>query len=361
MFLAVAGVAMMPIAASAATLASGQQYVLPVQQQVGDNLYVAAGTATISGDALQDVFVAGGTISLTGSVGGDVAIFGGTIQLLGPIAGDVRVVGGTVTANERISGDLMVAGGTVHLLSGTEVQGDLIVAAGQVIVDGMVDGSVRMVGGQLTINGTVGGDVSARADKEIIMGTSATVGGSISYVGTRKSGAGAKKAAVAFPVSMLLAATALITGMKMLAFLGLGVLLIWVWRRQSLELLAQANGAFWPSLGRGFAYAILVPIAAILLLISFVGSLAGIILILIYIIAWIFASVMAGMFLGSWIARIVQKRPAMRLTWWSGLGGIILLGLLSLVPVIGWVLAKVLVFMMFGVIAHTVQRSLESK
>jgi hypothetical protein len=359
--LAVMVMAMMPIVASAATLASGQQYLLPVQQQVSDDLYVAAGTATIAGDAAEDVFAVGGTIALTGSVGGDAAIFGGTIQLLGPVTGDVRVAGGTISANEHIGGDMMVAGGTVHLLSGARVQGDLIVAGGQVVIDGIVDGAVRMAGGQLTINGTVNGNVSARADKEIIMGSSAHVGGTVSYTGAHNPAPKTGKTNMAFPIGAMLAMAALITGMKMIAFLGLGVLLVWVWRKQSLELFSDACGSFWSTLGKGFAYAILVPIAAILLLISFVGTLAGVIAILVYIIAWIFASVMAGMFLGSWVVKVFKKNAAMKLTWWSGLLGIILLGFISMIPFIGWIVVKVLGLLMFGAIAHAVHRFLESR
>lgn len=357
-FAAVLGMAMVPIAVSAATLASGQQYLLSAQQRIDDNLYVAAGTATVGGQVSGDLFAVGGTLSITGSVGDDAVLMGGTIQLLGPVGGDVRVTGGTISANDIIGGDLVVAGGTIHLLTDAIVEGDLIVAGGQIIIDGTVLGSVQMVGGELAINGMVGGDVSARADKEVILGSSAKIGGTLSYTATKKGASGTHRAV--FPGAMFAIMT-VVTGMKMLAFLGLGVLLIWIWRRQTLELLSEAAGSFWPSLGRGFAYAILVPIAAIMLLVSFVGSLAGVVMLLIYIIAWIFASVLAGMLLGAWLAKVFAKRPTLRLGWWSGLGGIVLLSVLSLIPFVGWILSKVLALMMFGVLAHMVHRHLESR
>lgn len=356
--LVVVALAMMPIAAMAATLASGQQYSLPAQQQVNGNLYLAAGTATVGGRVTDDLFVAAGTVDVTGSVGGDMAVIGGNVQLLGPVSGDVRAAGGNVSVNDRIGGDFVVAGGTVHLLPGAAVQGDLLVAGGQVIIDGMVQGSVKMVGGQLTVNGIVNGDVYARAGKDTVVGPGARIGGTMTYVSTQKMGVATTGG---FPMRILWGIIALVTGIKMLAMLGLGVLLIWVWRKQSLEVLAQGHDAFWSSLGKGFAYAILVPIAAILLLVSFVGSLAGVIIALVYIIGMILASVLAGMFLGSWLVNVFKKRAALRLSWWSGLLGIVLMSVLSLVPVVGWILAALLDMVMFGVVVHTIQRRISER
>lgn len=354
------GVVAMPLSAMAATLASGQQYSLPVQQQVEGNLYVAAGTATVGGRVNGDLFAVGGTLSVTGAIADDVAVVGGTVQLLGPVSGDVRAAGGTLSVNDRIGGDFVVAGGVVHLLPGSAVQGDLIVAGGQVVVDGMVQGSIQMVGGQLTINGIVNGNVSARADKETVIGASSRIGGTVQYTSAQR-GALKNTTYAIFPVGILMFIIALLTGVKMLAMLGLGVLLLWMWRKQTLELLAQGQSAFLPSLGRGFAYAILVPIAAILLLVSFVGSLAGGILAMLYVIAWMFASVLAGMFFGAWISKVFARRSTMQLGWWSGLLGILFFNLLSLVPIVGWIFGKVLVLMMFGVLAHTVHRWIASR
>jgi hypothetical protein len=353
------GVALMPLSAMAATLASGQQYSLPAQQQVDGSLYLAAGTATIGGQVNGDLFAVGGTIAVTGTIDGDAAVFGGTVQLLGPVTGDVRAGGGSLSVNDRIGGDFVVAGGTVHLLPGSAVRGDLIVAGGQVVVDGMVQGSVKMAGGQLTINGIVNGNVSARADQKTILGSGARIGGTVTYAATKGHGPATTNAA--FPMRALWAVMAIVTGIKMLAMLGLGVLLIWIWRKPSLELLAQASGSFWPSLGRGFAYAILVPIAAILLLVSFVGSLVGGIVVLAYAMTWMFASVLAGMWLGAWIAKLFTKRSTLRLGWWSGLGGIVLMSFLSLIPFVGWIIVKVLALVIFGVLAHGVQRHLASQ
>jgi len=374
--LAVLAVAMMPLSVMAATLVSGQQYSLPTQKIVEGNLYSAAGTSTIGGRVTGDVLAVGGTVSLAGAVGGDVLAVGGTLQVLGPVGGDVRVAGGTVSVNDRVGGDFLVAGGTVHLLPGATVQGDLIVAAGQVIVDGSVMGSVRMVGGMLTVNGTIAGDVRARADQQIVLGSSAQIRGNFDYrsskaaqmdagafVGGKVTYSAINKVSIdqTAPKRFLWVLVGIVTGMELLASLGLAALLMWRWRRQSLEVLVQACDAFWPSIGRGLAYGILVPIAAILLLISFVGSFPGALLLMAYIAVCILTKALAGMLLGASLVMVVKKQKVIHLTWVSALGGVIVLRVVSLIPVVGWIISIVATIVVFGVVAHRIQQQLASR
>ena len=157
------------------------------------------------------------------------------------------------------------------------------------------------------------------------------------------------------------ALVALVTGMELLAALGLTSLLMWRWRRQSLELLAQARDTFLPSLGRGTVYAILVPIGAVLLLVSFVGSLPGALLLMVYVAMFILTKALAGMLFGSWLVMVMKKRQVMHLTWASALGGVVVLRIVSLIPIVGWLISIVMTLAVFGVIAHRIQLRLTSR
>lgn len=364
--LAVAALALLPLSALAATLGSGDQYSLSPQKVVNGNLYIAAGTATVGGRVSGDIWATGGTVSLNGSVGGDVTAAGGTVEVLGSVAGDVRATGGTVTVSERVGGDFVVAGGSVHVLPGAVVQGDLIVAGGQVAVDGTVMGSVRMVGGMLSLNGTVNGDVHARSQRQIVLGSTAQIRGDFDYRSSKAaqmdagSSVGGK---VTFnptnqvsmgqgtPQRIFWAVITVVTGMKLLAMLGLAALLMWRMKRESLEVIVEAHDQIWPSLGRGLAYSILMPIAAVLLIVSFIGALPGALLMMLYIAMWILTQALAGMFFGAWIAMLINKHP-MHLTWTSALGGVVLLLLVSLIPFIGWIIGAVASLAVFGALAN---------
>jgi cytoskeletal protein CcmA (bactofilin family) len=363
-------VAAVPLTAMAATLTTGEQYSLPADRAVSGNLYVAAGTATVGGRVTGDMFAAGGTIAVSGSVGGDIAAAGGTVQVLGPVDGDVRVIGGTVAVNNRVGGDVVVLGGTAHILPGATVSGDLLVAGGQVIIDGVVNGAVKAVGGSLVVNGTVRGDVMAKVSERLEVGPHALVGGAISYKAPKEAviaegaslAGGIEYTPSAFngfergePQRILRAIAGVVTGLQMIAALGLAALMVWRFRRPSLEVLSAVRSEFWPSLGRGIAYLVLVPIAAVLLLISFVGSLPGVLLFTAYGAALVLTKALSGMLFGSVVVMIVRKRRVLDLTWGTALGGVIALKVVAFIPIVGWLVATAATVSVFGVLAHRAQ------
>lgn len=371
--LAMGLLALSPTSALAATIHAGEQYSLAAQKAVSGNLYVAAGTTTIGGRITGDVFALGGTITLSGSVGGDIAAGGGTIQILGPVDGDVRILGGTSTINDRVGGDLVVLGGTVHVLPGAIISGDMIVAGGQVIIDGAVYGNLTYTGGSLTINGSVRGDISAKLKEQLEIGSAALVSGAVSYRAPREmilvDGArilgevsyeprGRAGKNVAVPREVFWAVLGVVTGMRLLAVLGLVALLVWRWHRQVLEVFASVRSGFWASLGHGLAYSILVPIASVLLLISFVGIMPGALLLLIFAGALMLTKALTGMLLGSWLVMMFKKRETLHISWGSAFGGVILLELAGLVPVLGWLLCTALWLAVFGALGHRIQQHL---
>ncbi len=371
--LALGLLALSPTSALAATLHASQQYSLAAQKAVSGNLYVAAGTTTLGGRITGDVFAVGGTITLSGSVGGDIAAAGGTVQILGPVDGDVRIVGGTITINDRVGGDLVVLGGTAHVLPGAIISGDMIVAGGQVLIDGAVYGDLTYSGGSLTLNGSVRGDISAKIKEQFEIGPSAMVNGSVSYRAPREMvlaeggrilgevsfdprGRAGKNVEV--PRQVFWAVLGVMTGMRLLAVLGLVALLVWRWRRQVLEVFAAVRSGFWVSIGHGLAYGILVPIASILLLISFVGIFPGALMLLLFAAALMVTKALTGMLLGSWLVMALKKKETLHISWGSAFGGVILLEVVSIIPILGWIICTALWLAVFGAVSQRIQQHL---
>lgn len=362
-----------PFLAHASTFVGQDSYSTPTQERVAGNLYVAGGTVMVGSEVGGDLVMFGGTLTTTGRVDGDLAAGGGSIQLLGPVNGDVRVAGGQVTINDRVGGELLVLGGTVHLLANSVVQGDIHVIGGQVVIDGTVQGSVRYFGGRLTINGTVQGNVNAKASEKLIIGSNANIGGALTYQspqeaqiadGAHISGVVSYKPMTELRVNKqaprlaLFAIIGMLTAIKTLACLGMVLLVVWLWRRSASDVLQEANDHFWPSLGRGLVYTILVPIAAILLIVSFIGLIPGILLLLGYFSLMIVVKVLSGIFLGAWFWAVMKKRPALQITWVNAIIGMLALELLGLIPIIGWII-QILVFVaIFGVVATRAQKAI---
>lgn len=366
--------ALAPAIASAATFAAREEYASGAADRVAGNLYVAAGTASVGASVGGDVSVVGGNIAVTGSVAGDVAAGGGSIQLIGDVGGDVRAGGGQINISGHVRGDVAVLGGAIHLLPGSVVDGDVAVLGGQLTVDGIVNGSVTMTGGRLSVNGTVVGPVSARLDESLVLGPEASIGGTLAYRAPAEASLreGAVRGGVSYEPSARVrsehavkgvawAVLGLLTALKTLAYLGLAALIVWRWRRPALEVIQEGAAAWAASFGRGLVYLILVPVAAVLLLVSFVGAIPGGLALAGYVALMPVASVLAGMFLGSLLEKLFRKLPVMGLGWGTALGGVLLYRLIGPVPLVGFLVHAFLFVAMFGVLAHRIQRVLTGR
>jgi hypothetical protein len=192
--------------------------------------------------------------------------------------------------------------------------------------------------------------------KEAQMDAGAYVGGKLTYTALNEM-----KIDQRAPARAMWAIVGVFTSMALLAALGLTALLMWRWRRQALDVLAEAKDSFWASLGAGIAYGILVPIVIVLLLVSFVGSLPGVLLLLGFIAACILTKALSGMLFGSLLIMLIKKRPAMHLTWWSALGGVIVLEIIALIPLIGWIVSMAFTLAVFGVMARRAHHMLASR
>jgi cytoskeletal protein CcmA (bactofilin family) len=362
-----------PLSADAATLVAREQLSLSPLERVSGNFYAAGGSVSIGAPVTGDVMVAGGSVAVTGLISGDLAVTGGTVQVLGPVSGDVRVMAGQTTIAGRVGGDLVLAGGTVHLLPGAVIGGDLYAAAGTTTIDGAVNGDARTVGGLLAINGTVNGDVQARMQERLVLGSAARIGGALRYhapvEATIASGARVT-GGVAFDRSLRLRSrdlsagaalgtvASLLTGFAMLASLGMAALVVWRYRRPALEVIAEASDGFWPSLGRGLVYGLLTPIAALLLLVSIIGSIPGVLALMLFGAVCILARVLAGILLGALLEKIIRRQQTLRIGWVGALGGTVAFRLLAFIPVVGWLITLFLGLAVFGVLAQRAQKAL---
>lgn len=86
-----------------------------------------------------------------------------------------------VTISGEVNGDVIVAGGNV-LITGV-VNGDVLAAGGTVSIPGTVSQDVRVVGGQISIRGTVDGNITAVGGSVEISDDSFVAGGVLAVSG----------------------------------------------------------------------------------------------------------------------------------------------------------------------------------
>jgi len=166
---------LVPVAALAAELLSGDMPAVGAGVTIDDDLYVAGGTVRVEGTIRGDLLVAGGDVLVEGPVEGDVMAAGGTVRLEGPVRGSVRAAGGQLAIAAPIGEDLVVAGGRVDVGADARIGRDLVASGGRIELRAPVARDARIGSGEALIAGDVGGDV--RADVGTLQVESVRIGG----------------------------------------------------------------------------------------------------------------------------------------------------------------------------------------
>jgi cytoskeletal protein CcmA (bactofilin family) len=147
---------------------------------VEGSLYVASFRSRIDTNVNGDLSIASFTSSLYGDIDGSVHLLGGRTSIHGDVSGSLYVASGNVDVHGTIGGDLVIGAGRATLTSGSRVEGDVIVLAGQLSSRGDVGGTFYSSALLLDQEGTVGGNMEVQADRLDIAG-SATIGGDLRY------------------------------------------------------------------------------------------------------------------------------------------------------------------------------------
>ncbi|ARE38647.1 hypothetical protein RGUI_0506 [Rhodovulum sp. P5] len=110
-----------------------------------DDLFMAGETVRAETDIAGSAHMAGRKVRLSGAVGGDAYLAGMDIELSGPVAGDATLAGYDITVGE-VGGDLRISGGKLR-------------------IEGPVGGYAMIAGEEVHIAGVIAGDVSLTASE----------------------------------------------------------------------------------------------------------------------------------------------------------------------------------------------------
>jgi Polymer-forming cytoskeletal len=146
----------------------------------GRNVYSAGASVRPSTTVDGDFVAAGGSVVIDQPVKGDATIAGGSISVRAPVGDDVRAAGGDVAIESTINGELFAAAGNITLSKAARVATAATLYAGNVTMDGKIDGPLKVGAQRVIINGEVNGDVRLYADK-VELGPTARIVGTLQY------------------------------------------------------------------------------------------------------------------------------------------------------------------------------------
>ncbi|MBO0885041.1 MAG: hypothetical protein J2P17_32860, partial [Mycobacterium sp.] len=298
-----------------------------------------------------DVFAAGNTVTISGTVTGGVYAAGNAVSITGDVQHGVHAAGGTLTIAGPVAQDAVIAGGTLSLAPGARIGRDVFLAGANGDLAAPVGRNLQAAANELTLANTVGGDVQARVDT-LRLTDASRVGGTLTYTSNAEAevvpgatvGGGIQHLlplertesapAVVNPASAVLDWVRGLVGLAVV-----GVLLTLLFPRFSEKTIGLAKGAYWQSLGIGVALFVCVPIAAVMVAIVGIligGWMLGFAIMALFAMACAIGFTVAAMVAGN-VGVDLLRQPRQHLLW-NLLEGLMLFGLIGLIPLVGGVL-----------------------
>lgn len=356
--------AALPVVTTAADLRFGPGddetlYRVQANDQVR-NLYAISGQLIVDANSSKDTVAIGGAVTINGSTAEDLIVFGGLVDIKNSVGGSVRVVGGEVKIDGQVGDDLVVLGGSVYISPNATVAGDLIIAGGNVVVDGSIAGDIRAAVGSLSINSTVNGDVGVKATKRFELGPNADIKGNLDY-GSTKLVVRDDNAKVSGNITfrkiedprqgMRLGWSVLSALAALLAALLARHLLKSHFDGPVMELKENLG----LSLLTGLIVLIVLPIAAFIALLSMIGFYIGIMALLLLALVWMFGGLIGVAALGAWVNEKVFNRP-FQITNVVLLIGVISVLIIKFIPLLGMFASFLIMLAGFGATTRAIRK-----
>ncbi len=324
------------------------------------DLYTWAQTLAIEGTLDGDLVAWFQNGTIDGTVTQDVNVFAQNLTITGEVGDDVRFAGNNIDILGTVTGNVMAGASFVRIGEDAVIEGDLLVGAGTVTIDGEVKGGVRMATGHLTINGTIAGDAYVATDGGITMGEDASIGGDLHYEGPAEIEFrhGAIRGAITFKtqdkdLEDIESAIGRFTGVfatVMHAYLFIAALIagsiIFAFTKDHANRTAEIlRKKPLKSLGIGFIAAICLPIICLIMLLLVLTIPLSIVVFLMYLVALYIAK----FYVAAWLGKLILRgRPADASPIPPMLLGLTILYLVTWIPYLGFLVSLLVIFFGLG-------------
>ena len=314
------GVALLVIPSFAMAAYFMTDNTVPKGEVIIGNLYLVGDSPNMAGDVQGDLYAAGGNVAITGNVSNDVGVAGGTVSVTGEIGDDIRIFGGSIFIDGKVNGEVLAFGGDVKIGPNANIRKDVVVGGGKVNIDS---------------NARIFGTTQLYTDAE----------------GKGKF----KKAIDRIPEGAIQTGIIIAILLTVLTYMVVAAVMMGVFPGVTKKYLANATSkdAFWKSLGLGLLTFIVTPIIVVLCFVTGIGLMLGFVILLIYLMYFLLNIALAGVLFGSIAQKLFTKIKKVELNWAWGLGGVVVLHLITLLPVLGWIVGALFFLYSFGAVLTT--------
>ena len=144
------------------------------------NIYSVSGNVRSTGPVNGDLYAAGGRVIVEHTVAGDATLAGGSVIVRAAVGDDLRAAGGDINIDSTVGGELYASGGNIILSKTAVVAGAVTMYAGNVTIEGKVNGPLKVYAKKIALNGEITRDVELNAE-QIELGPQAKLGGALRY------------------------------------------------------------------------------------------------------------------------------------------------------------------------------------
>ena len=305
------------------------------------DFYALANSIQIDGRLDGDLATLADQVVVAGRVDGDLFAAAYTIDLRGPIGDATRVVGQRINVDTVIDGDLFATGTDIVVTDNARIAGSVIAAGSQVEIEGTVENDVRVAAGVIVIRGTVQGDVSITADR-LDLGSGARIVGDLDYrarTPLSPEAAAQVEGAVRYEEPPEEEAGGTAWGVvfwfwQMLAALLTGIVVVALFRGVVQRQVASFADQTTLSALLGFAAFLLIPVTALIAMITLVGLPIGFAAVLLFGLALYTAKLPVAVWIGDRLLGLAGRPGA---SPYAAMAlGVLALYLLFAVPYVGW-------------------------
>ena len=357
-----------------------------IRDTIADDVYLAGDDLYVDAPVNGDVIAAGNEIQIRDSISYDVIAAGSEIWLSGTVGDDVRAAAGEIVIDSEIGDDLILFGGKILITKEALIKGNLTVFAGEVEMKGDVAGDTRISAGNIRMNGSIGGDARLLSGElwidgtiegkskliadEIELGQEARFYDDVVYWtddGEMEFGNSLIDARASFDENLAREHEDFSVG-----FFGVATLGFWVFYIASAFLLIilfnLAFRKFFPqaarqldenllkSLGLGLIYLFGLPLVIGISFVIIIGIPTGIFLLFCYIFSLLFGHLIVSLM----ITYYLNNRNEKSWNFWTisvlALAIAVILRLITLIPILGFLISVFIVAVAFGAIYLTISQ-----
>lgn len=350
--------------ANAFFVQSGETLVISKETKIDEIAFLAGTNLTINADINGDLFCAGQDVTINGNVKGDIICASQNLKINGNVDGNIRAIGQTIEVFGTTTRNLSVASQKLVLGSKSQIKGDVIFGTQSLSLDGIVGrdlagaGESILITGSLLRNATVTGTNFTMSESGRVTGnldyymeqegTASLVEKNIKGVVTRHNLAPRpnpemKKTAVEATGTALV--LKIIYGIISYALLGL--VLVYFDRTNTLQRVSRITKKPLLTGLIGVAVFFTAPAVFFILLVTVIGIPLAFVILFLYIIALVISSLYASAAYGKlFLTKLLRKEKTTLAV--QMVVGVAVLGLLGIVPVLGWILIIVSFYLGLG-------------